>query len=489
LAALIDWSYDLLSDPERVLLHRLSVFAGGCSLDAAQAVCDSSLPEGTLEAIGHLVDKSMVVVDEPTETSEGRYGLLETVRQYALDKLLASGESKQVRDRHSEYFLRFAEEIEPKLRSAEQLAWLSRVNAEHDNLRTALAWLLESGRSESALRLAGALSYFWELRGYWTEARKWLEAAHSSSEGEQNLVPRDPSVAAADVYKAARAKVLYASARFHFAMQLEPSGSRAIAEEALQSWRELGDKWWMAVSLEHVGWMLRWEGHVELATAPLEEGVSLAREVQDRWPLALCLTRLAVHVFGTDMAASLRLYEEAEATARTVGDKNILSQVLDLHAISHFLAGNLSAAAPLAAEALAEGRAIGSVTTEGPALLAMAVITCVRGDLVGAKALGLELLDLGHEAGSSYVQSLSLFAFGFVACFSEHPERGVLLLAAFQANAGQRGVTRLMGPILMMYRHALERARATLRPSEVAAATERGQALTLDQALELATEG
>jgi predicted ATPase len=137
LAALIDWSHDLLSEPERTLLRRLSVFAGGWSLDAAQAVCNGVLAEGTLETIARLADKSMVVVEGPLETAEGRYRLLETIRQYARDKLFASGESEQLRDRHLDYFLRFAEAIDPKLRGAEQLVWLGRVETEHDNLRTA----------------------------------------------------------------------------------------------------------------------------------------------------------------------------------------------------------------------------------------------------------------------------------------------------------------------------------------------------------------
>src|SRR6266487_2165247 len=112
-----------------------------------------------LDLLTHLVDKSLVAVE--AETEEGRYHLPETIRQYARDKLYESGEAEQVRDRHLDFFLGFAETAEPKLRSAEQLAWLDRLEAEHDNLRTALGWSLESGKSESALRLAGSLYYFW----------------------------------------------------------------------------------------------------------------------------------------------------------------------------------------------------------------------------------------------------------------------------------------------------------------------------------------
>lgn len=493
LAALIDWSHDLLSEPERTLLRRLSVFAGGWSLDAATSVCDGVLAEGTLETIARLADKSMVVVEGPMETGEGRYRLLETIRQYARDKLLASGESEQLRDRHLDYFLRFAEAIEPKLRGAEQLVWLGRVETEHDNLRTALAWALESRKSGSALRLAGALSYFWELRGYLAEGQKWLAEALSSSEREREAVvigvSRPSSPALADTNKAARAKVLYASGRVHFASHVEPSVSRAIVEEALQSWRELGDKWWVAVALEHVGFMLRWEGDAETSVARLEEGVSLAREVQDRWPLALCLMRLGGSLVGSDVAASLRIFEEAEAIARAIGDRHLLSQVLVAHASAHFLSGNLSAAASMAAEALVEGRAVGSVISVFLSLMAMAVISCLQGDATGAKAYCHELLDFGRETGSPTVHILGLFGSGFVACFSERPEQGVRMLGAGQALAGELGMVRgFIGPMLMLYEQALQRAREKLDSATVDAALQEGRALTMDQALQLARE-
>ena len=166
LRALIDWSYDLLSEAERALLWRLSIFAGGWSFEAAQAVCGKGIDTEVLDLLMQLVNKSLVAVEE--ELEEGRYHLLETIRQYARDKLFESGEAEQVRDRHLEYFLHYAEAAEPKLRSAEQLAWLERVETEHDNLRSALAWSLESGSSERAQRLTGALYYFCELRGYWS---------------------------------------------------------------------------------------------------------------------------------------------------------------------------------------------------------------------------------------------------------------------------------------------------------------------------------
>jgi predicted ATPase/DNA-binding SARP family transcriptional activator len=301
LFALIEWSHQLLSEAERVLLHRLSVFAGGWSFEAAQEVCGEGLGDVVLDTLPHLADKSLVVVEEQVEAVQGRYRLLETIRQYARDKLLEAGEAEVARDRHLDFFLRFAESAEPKLRSAEQIEWLERVEIEHDNLRTALAWSLESGQSDNALQLAGALYYFWVLRGYWSELQRWLEDALALSEREQSKKVAAGNYAPTHAEIARRAKVLFGATWSHFGT-LNLKDARKTVEESLRLWRELGDKWWAAVALELVGLIMAMEGDIQTALARDEEGVSLAREVDDPWPLALCLIRLGddLKVKGTD---------------------------------------------------------------------------------------------------------------------------------------------------------------------------------------------
>src|SRR5262249_34270847 len=189
--------------------------------------------------------------------------------------------------------LQFAEGAEPKLRSAEQVGWLERLETEHDNLRTALAWALEGGRSARALRLVGALAYFWELRGYWSEGHRWLDdtlALALRNQDERGAAQEPSTPPHAD--RAWRAKALYGAARMRFATLFEPAASRILFEESLYMWRELGDAWWMAVALEHVGFMASADGDVQTARVRLVEGVSLARTLEDRWPLAVCLVRL-----------------------------------------------------------------------------------------------------------------------------------------------------------------------------------------------------
>lgn len=175
LRATIDWSYGLLREPEQTLLRWLSVFAGGFTLEAAEAVCGASL-----ELLSHLVDKSLVVVERPT-CSVMRYRLLETIRQYAREKLRAAGEVVAAQRAHARYFLAFAESAEPGLTGGERVTWLDRLEAEHDNLRAALDWSgREGGEIEVGLRLVGALWWFWNMRDHLSEggARASAVVAH-----------------------------------------------------------------------------------------------------------------------------------------------------------------------------------------------------------------------------------------------------------------------------------------------------------------------
>jgi predicted ATPase/DNA-binding SARP family transcriptional activator len=484
LRALIDWSYDLLSDEERRLFRHLSVFAGGWTFEAAEAICSEL---DVLKQLTLLVNKSLVMVDEHAEGT--RYRLPETIRQYARDTLFEAGEAEQIRDRHVVFFIRLAEAAEPKLRGAEQLAWLDRVETEHDNMRTALAWSLESGKSEGTLRLAGALAYFWELRGYWSEGPKWLNDALAPSSREQSGRAAAGEIShPSRVEMAQRAKVLYGAGRLRFAALFDPHTSRMIVEESLRLWCELGDTWWRAVALEHLGFMLMVEGDIQMARVRLEEGVSLARQVEDRWPLAMCLIRLAGSM-RTDNAAARRIREEGVAVARSVGDKSVFSQGLIGLVTDHLIEGNFTAAAPVAEEALAEARAIGSATHVILSLLQLVIITCFQGDQAKAKGYCLQVLAFARETGSPQWLLLVLYAFGVAACFSGQPRRGARLLVAAVTLLRQRGIniSDESERDVMVLRQALERAQQ-LYPAAFEAARAEGQQMTLEQALALATE-
>jgi predicted ATPase/DNA-binding CsgD family transcriptional regulator len=227
LQASIDWSHDLLLEPERVLLRRLSVFAGGWTLDAAEAVCAGNDVEvnAVLDLLTQLVNKSLVLA-ERAQGQEARYRTLETIRQYASERLLKAGEGEQLRNRHLHFFLRWAERVEPKLRGPRQLQWLNQIEAELDNLRAALEWSLTQAESgEAGLRLASALLAFWYQRAHVSEGYTWLNRALTSSATSDS--------------GAVRAKALHA-AGYLARIQGDTMTARALLEDSIDLWRASG---------------------------------------------------------------------------------------------------------------------------------------------------------------------------------------------------------------------------------------------------------
>ena len=489
LLALLDWSHQLLSEAERVLLRRLSVFAGGWSLEAAQAVCSEALGEEVLDPLVRLVDKSMVVVDEPLEAAEGRYRLLETIRQYAREKLLEAGEAEVVCERHLEYFLRLAEEAEPKLRGTEQLAWLDRVESEHDNLRTALAWALERGKSEHALRLAGALAYFWVLRGVLSESYKWLYDALTLAEREQQEKSAAGTYIPTPVEMAQRAKALYGAAWSQLGA-LDLKKGLTLVDESLRVWRELGDRWWTAVALELKALLLSAGPDFELALACTEEGVALGRQIEDPLPLAVCLIRMGDVLKPGGQAALARPYlEEGVALARRIGDKSVLSEGLRVLGSVYYIEGDLTAAESLTQEALAHGRAMGSLVSVFLALHQLVIIACLQHDAVKAKRYSVEAWALGKDTGSPFVALFAVVTSGLAASVGGEAGRGVRLLAAAQALLAQFGFKPGEDDAVMkVMRQVLEQAQAQLGPEAFQAAWAEGQHMTLEQAFVFATE-
>ena len=491
LQAAMDWSYNLLFPSEQILFRRSSVFVGGWTLEAAESVCsdkemsakDALKADDILELLTQLINKSLVATE--IQNDEIRYTMLETIRQYAGDKLLTSGESEQVRDRHLDFFIHFAETADPKLRSAEQLEWFDRVETEHDNLRTALAWSLESRKSNRALQLAGAVSYFWSGRSYLREKLKWLDEALALSNHERRGTVTSRETRAETAW---RARVLFAAGQVRFVTLLDPTTSRTMVEESFHLWRELDDKWWMAVALEHIAFMLTMEGDHQTAQARAEEGVSLAREVEDQWPLAVCLIRLVSPWMRTDITAARQIAEEGVALARSVGDKSVLSFGLIQLTSTYLMEGNFTTAAPAVEEALVEARLIRSVSYTTLSLLLLIFITCLQGACANVKGYCLELLALARETGAPFLAGYVLLAFGLLSSFDEHPGGSVRLLAACEAAYHQRGVSLSVygGPLLMIYKHALAKAQAQLDSATFESAFAQGQKMSLDEALDLA---
>src|SRR5258705_4205762 len=231
LRSTIDWSYDLLTEREQAMLRRVAVFAGGWTLASAEQVCagDGIDASDIIEQLTPLVDKSLVVTDERAGAT--RYRMLQTVRQYALDRLRESGEETRWRASHLAYFVALAEEAGPKLRSAEQAQWLRRLEEEHENLRAALEWSLVEAGSKGGLRLCGALGRFWWTRGHFTEGRQWCTRVLGKPGAEERTQERASVLNAAGVLS------------YH---QGDYPAARALQEESLAICRELGDRFGIA---------------------------------------------------------------------------------------------------------------------------------------------------------------------------------------------------------------------------------------------------
>ncbi|MGH2523985.1 MAG: ATP-binding protein, partial [Anaerolineales bacterium] len=310
LRAAMDWSYNLLSEDERLLLQRLSVFAGGCTLEAAEAVCSGEGLEAgrILDGLASLAAKSMILADR-RQGDETRYRMLETIRQYASERLNESGDGERLRRRHLEFFLRWAERTEPELRGAQQLEWLSQIVAEHDNLRAALEWgLAQADCGEASLRLAGALLSFWSQRGHVSEGRAWLARALAN--------PAAPRAGAA------RAKALYVAGTL--AHWQGGNTARALLEESAGLWQVLGSagKNGLAYALATLSEAMREWGDPATARSLASEAAGLFREQDDRWGLAYALSNLGLAIRDQeDFALARSVINESVTLWRDLGDQ------------------------------------------------------------------------------------------------------------------------------------------------------------------------
>jgi predicted ATPase len=387
LRALIDWSYDLLSGPERALLQRLSVFAGGWTLEAAEAVCrDEGSEEGELlDLLTALTGKSLVICE--LCDAEARYGLLETVRHYARNRLLEAGEAEMLRRRHRDFFLQFAEEAEPEQHGPEQAAWFVRLEREHGNLRVALEWSrAEEGGAEAGLRLAGALGEFWRVRAYPTEGRAHLTAALSRAEAAGRT--------------AARAKALHRVGELAW-VQGDHVLARAVLGESVAIWQELENQGGLASSLTALSWVFGAQGDGATAHALAEESVALSREMGDKQNLALSLLCLGMSVFNPgDCAAARSLWEEGLAICREVGDKRHTAWFLVHLELMVYEQGDYPLARAHSEESLAIFREVGDLWGVAVSLGRLAHIACAQEEYEAARSLYEQSLALLQAQGN-----------------------------------------------------------------------------------------
>ncbi|HZO87057.1 MAG TPA: tetratricopeptide repeat protein [Chthonomonadaceae bacterium] len=401
LQAMMDWSYDLLSEMERVLFRRLSVFVGGFPLEAVEAICSAPVPpsmptlekEGTLPLkvplsqeplageletltlLLQLVDKSLVMVEG--QESETRYRLLETVRRYGQDKLEESGEAPDVRGRHRDWYLQLAEQSERLLYGAEQEVWLGHLEREQENLRAALAWCKAAQDVAAELRLSGALCRFWSMRGDFSEGRELLmDALARAEQGE-----------APDFLMAERAKALHGAGVLAW-WQGDYGTANGLLMESLHLYRALEDASGVAYALIGLGRTAQCLGEPERAAALYEEALALLREKRDQPGIALALTNLAAGARERDDYAQARqLEEESLALRREMADRwGIAHSRNNLGRLAR-LEGQYERASALHKESLAQFCALGAKLGIAESLEGLAGVASARGDFARAAPL------------------------------------------------------------------------------------------------------
>jgi predicted ATPase/DNA-binding XRE family transcriptional regulator len=362
LRAAIAWSYDLLSSDEQTLFRRLGVFVGGCILDAVE-----SAGAGTLDWLEALVAQSLLMA-EPTSDGDTRFHMLETIRAYALEQLVATGELDDARRRHARYYLALAEQAAPHLIGPEQTRWLDRLEAEHDNLRAAFAWSLERDPS-LGVRLASVLWRFWANRAYYEEGWQALMAALSAGSA---------------ALPAARAHALYGAAGLAFARG-DVGQARALVDASLALAREVGDPALIVRALRDAGARRYEKGDRALANAFLHESLALARQTSDPVLVVDVLDTLgAIALVEGEAEQARRLLTESLARCRVAGDQLTLAYVLELLAQALTQLGQGAPARTYLEESLKIRRAYGNDASIAACLEGLAELAAREGMAMGA---------------------------------------------------------------------------------------------------------
>ncbi|MGQ0600985.1 MAG: tetratricopeptide repeat protein [Anaerolineales bacterium] len=476
LAATLDWSYALLSETERNVLQRLSVFAGGGTLEAAEAVCaekdevegmkDEVHPSDVLDTLSHLVDKSLVVTDP--SGGEPRYRLLETIRQYAREKLNDSGKADEARDRHLDYYLHWAEQAEPCLAGLEQLLWLNQFEAEHDNLRAALEWSLRAEPDAAySLKLAAACGFFWRLRGYLSEGHKHLAAALARGGAQA---------------PAHRARALGRAANIVYLQSNYPE-ARSLCEESLRLWRTLGEAGnaGVAYALDVLGEIATEEGDYVTAPNLFAEVLALCRELNDTGGVGNALIQFGWVALRTgNYELAKQRFEEALTILRQTGYiTDIAFSLAGLGEVAVRL-GQYDHASTLLDESLALRRAHGDKWGIGTSLGTMGWVALRQRDYPRMRSLLRDSIIARTETGDRGGIAWCLEKLAEAAYLQRKPERAVRVFGA--AAVLRAPVKSVIDPADQPeYNHIIAALKVALGAETFAALWAEGSALPVEQ--------
>jgi non-specific serine/threonine protein kinase len=439
LRAVIDWSYNLLSGQEQAFLSRLSVFVGGWSLEAAQAVSSDIVPSTkVIDLMASLVDKSLMEVTEGP-SGEARYQMLETMRQYGLERLDEAGQVDETRGCHTLFFANLAEKAEQRLRGPDMRAWIERLEVEHDNFRAAIEWSLAHESPGLSSRFSGALGIFWRKRGYLSEGRTWLERLLAQSKGappqlrvkimvpaswlERDLGNYEGAAAlqeeSLDILCAEGDKLGLVDILIEGGLLAvyQNNSQRAIAcfTECLALSEELDYRWGRAMSLVNLGhamlFNLQWDAQ---ARSFCEDALELFKDLDDATEQAHALIILGAgtHLENDDRRGCTQL-EQAVTICRQAGDKRQLAWATTVLGYTMWRLGKIDEGLPVVKEGLRLAVELGEKTIVVFAIIFLALLLNGRGQV----ELSLRLLSCGIAYGSSFGHQLSPFIWDAV-----HPE-------------------------------------------------------------------
>jgi predicted ATPase/DNA-binding XRE family transcriptional regulator len=420
LRASMDWSWGLLTESEQTLMRQLSVFAGGWTVEAAQAICDSNIQE----RMHSLVKRSLVLIDQ----ERGRYHFHETIRQYANEKLVESGEGNTLRDRHLAYFLSLVETAEPHLIRPEQIEWLPILDADYENIRLALEWALSKESAEPALNLCRALGWYWEIRCYWVEGLDWsTRVLAKPAQGvdkkervaqvgalytramlewqlnnfEQILAPAEACLALAfeNPYRKDIAIAKYFLAGALFGRGKDGDQARSLLEQSFAEFQELNEPFWQARVFSTLGTFLSTSVKSNLNELLIEQ-IELARKAGDRLTLADALSEYANWLFRNGQVDEAKVYaEESDRLYKQIGSENTSLNPL-LFAEIAWNNGDFQTARSLYLELEQRFRRLGASVFRSNCIGKLGLLAMEEGDLDSARAYLEEGLSLEKEIGS-----------------------------------------------------------------------------------------
>jgi len=472
----IVWSYDLLSEQEQLLFRRLSVFAGGFSLEEVEAVCstDQDRELDVFEVLTSLVEKSLVFVEEQ-QAPDPRFRILETTGDFARERLENGREAGAMRERHSQYYVALVGRAEPELRGRDQDVWLARLDRDQDNVRAALHYTIENEQIEKGLRIAAAQWWFWYVRGYLSEGRRWLEALLNSRQACDGVVA--PVVQA----RALRGAGVLTTEQGDYPQ------AEAYIKQSLDLFRQLGDTQSEGTLLTILGNIAKYQADYGRAAALYSDALATFREVGDVRSTSVALNNLgSVAKERGDYAIALGFYEESLAAKRGLKDKRGIAIVLNNIGTMAHAQGDFARAVEAGEESMTLLRDLGdkdlaaALDTLGRAVLA-------QGDSNRALALYREGLTVSQLSGERQLMAFCLEGVGRVAGARGHFERATLLYGA--GIALRESIGAPLSPAERAQDSSyLESARQHLGDSRYTMAWNQGQIMSLERAVDCALD-